>query len=64
MNKKRRNFILMRIIDHPDARDSMNKSVAEICKEENIYLEQVFYVLHSFILHSFDAFFTNKSAFR
>ena len=32
--KVHKNFILMRIIDHWYARDSMNKSVAEIHKEE------------------------------
>ena len=36
MNNKRRNFILMRTIDHPNARDFMNKFVAKICKNENI----------------------------
>ena len=35
----------MRSIDHLDARDSMNRSVAEICKEENTSFEQVFYIL-------------------
>ena len=35
----------MRNIDHLDARDSMNRSVAEICKEENTSFEQVFYIL-------------------
>ena len=35
----------MRIIDHLDARDSVNKSVTVICKDENIYFEQVFYIL-------------------
>ena len=34
MNNKKRNLIFMRIIDHPDARGSINKSVGEICKEE------------------------------
>ena len=36
MNNKKRNLIFMRIIDHPDARGSNNKSAAEICKEENV----------------------------
>ena len=36
MNNKRRNFILMRIIDHPDAIVCINKFLAEIKKEENI----------------------------
>ena len=36
MNNKKRNLIFMRIIDHPDARGSINKSAAEICKEENV----------------------------
>ena len=35
----------MRMIDRPDARDFMNKSVAGIYKEENDYFEQVFYIL-------------------
>ena len=35
----------MRMIDRPDARDFMNKSVARICKEENDYFEQVLYIL-------------------
>ena len=38
MNSKRRNFILIRITDHPHSRVSMNKSMAETCKEESIYL--------------------------
>ena len=33
VNNKRRNFILMRIIYHPDARDFMNKSVAKVKKK-------------------------------
>ena len=45
MNKKRRNFTLIRMIDRPDARDFLNQSVAEIYKEEIIYFEQVFYIL-------------------
>ena len=44
MNNKKRRFIWMRIIDIRFARDSMNKSVPEIYKEENIYFEQVFYI--------------------
>ena len=44
MNNKKRSFIQMRIIDIRFARDSMNKSVPEIYKEENIYFEQVFYI--------------------
>ena len=39
MNNKKRRFIWMRIIDIRFARDSMNKSVPEIYKEENIYFE-------------------------
>ena len=35
----------MRIINHLYARDTMNKSVAEIYKDVNIYFEQVFYIL-------------------
>ena len=42
MTKKRKKFILMRVIDPPDARDSINKSVAEFCKEKKAYFEQVF----------------------
>ena len=34
----------MKIIHHPYARDSLNKSAAKIYKE-NIYFEQVFYIL-------------------
>ena len=34
----------MKIIHHPYARDSLNKSAATIYKE-NIYFEQVFYIL-------------------
>ena len=44
MKKKRRNFMLMRMTDHSDARvqiQKMNKSVAEICKEEIMSFEQV-----------------------
>ena len=39
MNNKKRRFIWMRIIDIRFARDSMNKSVPVIYKEENIYFE-------------------------
>ena len=35
MNNKKSNLIFIRIIDHPDAGGSINKSAAEICKEEN-----------------------------
>ena len=49
MNNKRRNFMLMRVIDHPDpnyqSRNFINKSMAEFCKEDNIYLEQAFFIL-------------------
>ena len=49
MNNKRRNFMLMRVIDHPDPNyqsiNFINKSMAEFCKEDNIYLEQAFFIL-------------------
>ena len=52
MNNKRRNFILMRIIDHPDAIVCINKFLAEIKKEENIQFEQVLYILmRSLLIH-------------
>ena len=35
---------MMKIIHHPYGRDSLNKSAAKIYKE-NIYFEQVFYIL-------------------
>ena len=52
--------MLLKIIDkiqedHPDAEDLINKSVAEICKGENVYFEQVFYIS--------DAFFNQKLNF-
>ena len=41
--------MLMRVIDHPDpnyqSRNFINKSMAEFCKEDNIYLEQAFFIL-------------------
>ena len=60
MDNQKRNFILLRIIDkiqedHPDARDMINKSVAKICEEENVYFEQIFYIS--------DAISTNNSTF-
>ena len=63
MNNKRRNLILLRILDqiqqdNKDARDSIEKSIATICDEEGISFEQVFYILF------FDAvFISNKSSF-
>ena len=45
MNNKRRSVILNKVTDYPYARDSTNKSVLEVYKEENIYFEQVFYFL-------------------
>ena len=63
MNDKRKNVILLRILDqiqqsNTDVRDGKNKSLATICNEEGIYFEQVFYIL------CFDAvFFNNKSYF-
>ena len=63
MNNKRKNFILLRILDNiqqdnEDARDSIDKSTATISNEEGISIEQVFYILF------FDAvFISNKSSF-
>ena len=41
--------MLMRVIDHPDPNyqsiNFINKSMAEFCKEDNIYLEQAFFIL-------------------
>ena len=41
--------MLMRVLDHPDpnyqSRNFINKSMAEFCKEDNIYLEQAFFIL-------------------
>ena len=63
MNDKRKNLILLRILDqiqqdNTDARNGINKSGATICNEEGIFFEQVFYILFS------DAvFISNKSSF-
>ena len=35
----------MRFIDHPCDKDSMNKYVVQIYKEEDIYFKQVFWIL-------------------
>ena len=50
MNDKKRNLILLRILDqiqqdNEGARDSIEKSTATICNEEGISFEQVFYIL-------------------
>ena len=62
MNDKKRILILLKIIDHiqQDNENARNvgKSIAGICKEEDIYFERVFYILF------FDAsFISNKSFF-
>ena len=63
MNDKRRNLILVRILDqiqqdNEDARDSTEKFIATTCNKEGISFEQVFYILF------FDAvFISNKSSF-
>ena len=60
MNDKRRNFILLKILDqiqqgNENAKDGIDKSVAKMCNEEGISFEQVLYILF------FDsAFISNK----
>ena len=60
MNDKRRILILLKILDHikqdnQDARNGIEKSIQTICKEESIFLEQVFYILYILF---FDVIFT------
>ena len=58
-NDKRRNLILLKILDqiqqdNEDARDGIDKSVANICNEEGVSFKQVFYILF------FDAVFISS----
>lgn len=50
INNQRRNFTLSRILIqmqevNEDVRNDINKSVANICEEEGVVFEQVFYIL-------------------
>ena len=50
MNDKKRILVFIKILDqiqedNEEARNSMEKSISMICKEDGISFEQVFYIL-------------------